>query len=58
MFKDLFTNFIRKATDWLFRVRSIERVLIFAPLSLLAAVYGGPRTDRNSVSYRIWRSSR
>lgn len=38
----LFENFVRKATDWWFRVRSIERYLITAAFSVMVAVYAGP----------------
>lgn len=38
----LFENFVRKATDWWFRVRAIERFLITAAFGLLIAIYGGP----------------
>lgn len=38
----LFENFVRKATDWWFRARAIERFLITAAFGLLIALYGGP----------------
>lgn len=38
----LFENFVRKATDWWFRVRAIERFLITAAFGLLVVIYGGP----------------
>lgn len=41
MLARLFENFVRKATDWWFRVRAIERFLITAAFGLLVAIYGG-----------------
>lgn len=38
----LFENFVIKATNWLFRVASIERVLISSAVFLVAAIYGAP----------------
>jgi len=40
MLGQLFENFVRKATDWWFRVRSIERFLITAAFGLLVMIYG------------------
>lgn len=43
MLKRLFENFVRNATDWWFRVTTIERFLIGGSLALVAALYAGPR---------------
>jgi len=41
MMKRLFENFVRRATDWWFRVTAIERFLLTSAIGLLAAIYGG-----------------
>lgn len=41
MLKQLFENFVLKATEWWFRVSAIERFLITSGVSILIAVYGG-----------------
>lgn len=41
MNKSLIEEFIRKGTDWLFRIRSPERVLIASALGLIVAIYAG-----------------
>ena len=43
MLKRLLENFVLKATDWWFRVKSIERFMIGGSLALITAVYAGPR---------------
>lgn len=43
MLKRLFENFVRKATDWWFRVTTIERFLIGGSLAFIATMYAGPR---------------
>lgn len=43
MLNRLFENFVLKATEWWFRVTSIERFLIGGSLTLIATVYAGPR---------------
>lgn len=43
MLKRLFENFVLKATDWWFRVTSIERFLIGGSLALITTLYAGPR---------------
>lgn len=42
MLKRLFENFVLKATDWWFRVTSIERFLLTSAFGLLIAVFAGP----------------
>ena len=39
----LFENFVLKATDWWFRVTTIERFLVGGSLTLIATIYAGPR---------------
>jgi hypothetical protein len=39
--KRLLENFVRKATDWWFRVAAIERFLLTSAFGLLVAIYGG-----------------
>lgn len=41
MIKRLFENFVRRATDWWFRVTTIERFLLTSAIGLLAVIYGG-----------------
>lgn len=43
MFGRLLENFLRKGTDWLFRVHSFEGILLRCAFGLLATVYAGPR---------------
>lgn len=42
MLKRLFENFVLKATDWLFRTRSIEAVIMKSALASLVAIFGAP----------------
>lgn len=42
MLKKIFENFALKGTDWLFRARSTEAILIKSACGLLIAIYGGP----------------
>jgi hypothetical protein len=43
MWNRLFENFVRKATDWWFRVTTIERFLIGGSLALIGTMYAGQR---------------
>ncbi len=42
MLKRLFQNFVLKGTDWLFRARSIELLIIRSTFGVLIAIFGGP----------------
>lgn len=42
MFQNLIAHFIRKAIDWFFRVRAVERYLITTAFGVIVAVFGGP----------------
>ena len=42
MLKRLFQNFVLKGTDWLFRARSIELLILRSAFGVLIAVFGGP----------------
>ena len=42
MLKRLFENFVRKATDWWFRVRAIEWLLLKSAFGVLIAIFAGP----------------
>ncbi|TDO12671.1 SAVED domain-containing protein [Halomonas ventosae] len=42
MIKKLFENFVRKGTDWLFRVHSIEAIILKSAFGVLLAVFGVP----------------
>jgi len=39
MLKRLFENFVRKATDWWFRVRAIEWLLLKSAFGVLIAIF-------------------
>lgn len=41
MLTRLFENFVRRATDWWFRVTTIERFLLTSAFTLLVAIYAG-----------------
>ncbi|MCW9012292.1 MAG: SAVED domain-containing protein [Gammaproteobacteria bacterium] len=42
MLKRLLQNFVLKGTDWLFRARSIELLMIRSAFGVLIAIFGGP----------------
>lgn len=41
MLKQLFENFVRKGTDWLFRARSIEAIMLKTACGVVIAVFAG-----------------
>ena len=42
MFRSLIDHFLRRAIDWLFRVRAVERYLIAASFCVIIAIFAGP----------------